>query len=440
LSLLSRFSQAIELLPSATTRLVIAYSGGLDSRVLLQLSKEYVEKHPRFTLQAIHVHHGLQKSADAWLEHCQQQVELLSIPFVAEKLEIALKSRQSLEAVAREQRYAALAKYIGADSCLLTGHHADDQFETFMLALKRGSGLQGLAAMPQSRVFSQGVLLRPLLQSSRAELEAYAKQVKLSWIDDPSNLSLDFDRNFLRHQILPELTQRWPQWLTTSQRSVQLLQEAVSLHDELAELDYRQVARQQGLSLSELQGLSLERQKNLVRYWFAQQAWAYPSHAQLQQILQQSQAKSDAKVAMAFPEGELRRYKELLYLVDRRSLQCSCQEVDWPWQTQNCLHLANGSRLSWQKGGNLLPPSPTQQVKVKFRDQLEQKNFAAFGRLGRRSIKKLLQESELEPWHRARIPFVFYDDTLVAIGDYYVQREFHCAEQQGLSLVWSPIG
>lgn len=439
MSLLSRFSKAIEQLPATTTRLVIAYSGGLDSRVLLQLSKEYVTKHPHFTLLAIHVHHGLQEYADEWLFHCQQQAEQLSIPFVAEKLEIALKSRQSLEAVAREQRYTALAEHIDSNSCLLTGHHADDQFETFMLALKRGSGLQGLAAMPVSRSFSQGILLRPLLQSTRAELEVYAQQLNLSWIDDPSNQSLDFDRNFLRHQILPELIKRWPAWLITTQRSVQLLQESVSLHEELAELDYQQVARQHGLCLFKLKSLSLVRQKNLVRYWFAKQAWAYPSQAQLQQVLQQSQAKSDAKVAMVFKEGELRRYKDVIYLVERQALQLSSQTVDWPWQNQSCLPLPNGSCLSWQAGGNLLPPAPNQQVRVKFRDQLEQKDFSAFGRLGQRSIKKLLQECQLPTWHRARIPFVFYDQQLVAIGDCYVQRELHCAAQQGLKLVWSPI-
>ena len=434
----SRFSHSLSSLPITTKRIVIALSGGLDSSVLLHLAAQYHKSHQHIDLLVVHVNHGLQEQANSWQLSCQQQAEALGLPFVAEMVDVVVQARSSLEAVAREKRYQALAKHMDAHSCLLTGHHVDDQFETFMLALKRGSGLQGLAAMPPMRDFAAGCLLRPLLLVTRAELEDYARQQQLSWIEDPSNQSLEFDRNFLRHKVLPELTQRWPQWLASTQRSVQLLQESVDLLEELAESDYQKLKREQTLCCESLLLLSPKRQRNVLRYWFKLMNWAYPSQAQLEQILTQAAAKQDAKVAVTLAEGECRRFQANLYLVKKAELLESELVSDWKLATTPILTLSNGSQLTWQTGGKLLPPSSSQQVSVKFRTQLEQKNFNAFGRKGSRSIKKLLQECKLPPWQRNRLPFVFYDEVLVAIADIYIQQDYACSQSKGIALSWLP--
>ncbi|WP_221076699.1 tRNA lysidine(34) synthetase TilS [Agarivorans aestuarii] len=438
MSLQSRFSHSLVSLPSTTQRIVIALSGGLDSSVLLHLAAQYHRSHRHLELLVVHVNHGLQEQANNWQLSCQQQAEVLGINFVAEEVDVEVSSRTSLEAVAREKRYQALAKYIDANSCLLTGHHADDQFETFMLALKRGSGLQGLAAMPPMRSFATGCLLRPLLSVKRAELESYARQQQLSWIEDPSNQSLDYDRNFLRHKVLPELTERWPQWLASTQRSVQLLQESVELLEELAESDYQSLKREQTLCSENLLLLSAKRQRNVLRYWLKLMGWAYPSQAQLEQILIQTSAQQDAKVAVALAEGECRRYQACLYLVRKAELLESELVSGWNLATTPILTLANGSQLAWQDGGKLLPPSSTQQVCVKFRTHLQQREFNAAGRVGSRSIKKLLQECKLPPWQRNRVPFVFYDEVLVAIADVYIQKDYACPHNKGITLNWLP--
>ncbi|WP_220718365.1 tRNA lysidine(34) synthetase TilS [Agarivorans litoreus] len=439
MSLQARFNQFFDFLPLTPQRLVIAFSGGLDSSVLLHLTAEYLKSHRHIELLVVHVNHGLQQQANSWQSCCQQQVEALGLPFVAELVDVEVKARSSLEAVAREKRYQALAKYVDAHSCLLTGHHADDQFETFMLALKRGSGLQGLAAMPPVRDFASGQLLRPLLPVSRAELEAYAQQKKLAWIEDPSNQSLEFDRNFLRHKVLPELSTRWPQWLESTQRSVQFLQESVDLLEELADADYQQLILEQTLCCDRLSQLSLKRQRNVVRYWFKRMGWAYPSQAQLEQILIQAAAQQDAKVSVVLAEGELRRFQARLYLLKKYELLESNTVIVWDLNSMPVLKLDNNTQIAWQEGGNLLPPSSTTTVSVKFRTHIEQTDFDAARRAGRRSIKKLLQECGLAPWQRNRIPFIFYDDVLVAIGDCFIQKEYECPYNKGITLNWLPI-
>lgn len=435
-SLFRNFERSFTKLDIPFTKVVVAYSGGLDSSVLLKLSQQLFTKHPHIALVAVHVNHGLQQQAKQWQRHCQEQAELFGVPFVAESVELQIKPRESIESAARTARYAALAKHVDSESLLLTAHHADDQFETLMLALKRGSGLSGLAAMPDCRRFAQGHLFRPLLVSTRADLQCYAQESDLSWIEDPSNQSMQFDRNFLRHQVLPELTQRWPQLLQTVQRSVTHLQESKHLIDELAASDMRNCALADSIDCAQLLLLSEARCKNVLRFWLNTQSWSYPSQAQLQQVVAQCQAKADAKVTISLPQGQIRRFKGRLYLVDKASL-FEQSEVDvWDMNAQPCLELQNGSRLSWHKGGRLLPPGSAQRVSIRFRDELSIDSFNSAERHGHRSIKKLLQEAHLKPWLRNRIPFVFYDEHLVAIADLYTSKAFLAERSEGIRLKW----
>ncbi|UPW17133.1 tRNA lysidine(34) synthetase TilS [Agarivorans sp. TSD2052] len=439
MSLTFTFDKHFKHLSPAVRKLVVAYSGGLDSSVLLSLSAAYAKRNPHIRVIAVHVNHGLQQQANSWQEHCRQQASLLEVRFYSEALNIKLDARQSLEAVAREARYAALTKYIGSkDSLLLTGHHADDQFETFMLALKRGSGVNGLAAMPLQRPFAQGSLLRPLLAFSRAELEDYAQSHQLTWIDDPSNESMDYDRNFLRHQVMATLSLRWPQILKTTQRSVQHLQEANQLATEIAESDYSQVGENGALSCSALHDLSEARRNNLLRHWFTIHDWLYPSQAQLGQIVSQSLAKQDAKVSVKLSEGEVRRFKGRLYLVAKQCLIESSHHQPWNMNSVQHLLLENHSKISWYQGGNLLPPKLGEVVTLRFRSELTVSDFVAAEHNGRRSIKKLLQEAQLPSWQRNRIPFVFYDDCLVAIGDLYTNASLQADNNQGIRFSWTP--
>lgn len=223
---------------TTANKLLIAFSGGLDSTALLSLIKKLSKKRPHLSLRAIHIHHGLSPNADAWTAHCQQLCKQFDIPLIIEKVKVEM--HDGIEAGAREARYQAILKHIQPDEYLVTAHHLNDQTETFFLALKRGAGLQGLGAMQkESQLFGMPIL-RPLLSFTRNELEDYIQQENLSWVEDESNQDNHYDRNFLRNQILPELRQRWGHFDHAVQRAAQHCFEQQQLINELLQTCFEQ--------------------------------------------------------------------------------------------------------------------------------------------------------------------------------------------------------
>ncbi|HEV2320748.1 MAG TPA: tRNA lysidine(34) synthetase TilS, partial [Gammaproteobacteria bacterium] len=246
----SRLIHTLRGLPAAQ-RYWVALSGGLDSMVLLTALAVERGGLPG-ELRALHVHHGLHPKADEWQRHCEVACASLGIPLEIRRVEVHPATGESLEAVARERRYAAFREVVGADDLLLLAQHADDQLETFLLQALRGAGVRGLAAMPESASFSGLKLARPLLAYGRAELEAWARQQGLSWVEDPSNADTGFDRNYLRHEVLPRLKQRWPAAAETVSRSARLAAEADGLLKELAAEDTARFRASETLPLKAL--------------------------------------------------------------------------------------------------------------------------------------------------------------------------------------------
>lgn len=433
--LYSQFSDALTAHLAGVHSLLVGFSGGLDSTVALHLAQRYATQHD-LALRAIHINHGLQEQAGEWQLHCQQQAKLLDAKFLAEQVSIQKAPRQSLEALARDARYHSFAQHLQSDELLITAHHGDDQLETLLLNLKRGSGVNGLAAMPVSRPFAANKLVRPLLGFSRKQLEGYALRHKLSWVEDPSNQSDEFDRNFLRQQVIPLFSDRWPQFLSNSCRSIELLQEAQSLNQDLATIDQQQCMQQGALLCDEVLSLSTPRQNNLLRYWLSQQGWSYPSAAQLSELRSQLEARADAKMAVSMEQGELRRFRGRLYAVPTGLLQQPADPLTWDIATQPQLRFAHGGLLDWFEGGNLLPPEG-QVVTIRFRHQVDNLLFDALERAGRRNLKKLLQEADVSPWQRARIPLVFYDEELVAIAGCYSSRTWQSMPGAGIGFRWT---
>ncbi|MGL4601477.1 MAG: tRNA lysidine(34) synthetase TilS, partial [Plesiomonas sp.] len=214
------------------TRILVAYSGGVDSTVLLHVMVRLRALNPSLTLRAIHVHHGLSQNADMWADHCTQICAQWNVPLDIARVQVK-KTQTSLEASARDARYQAISSLLVSGESLVTAQHLDDQMETVLLALKRGSGPAGLAAMTDRMPFTRGQQLRPLLKVTRAEIEAYAQHNQLRWIEDESNADPRFDRNFLRLRVLPTLTQRWPHIGDAIARSAALCGEQEALLDEL---------------------------------------------------------------------------------------------------------------------------------------------------------------------------------------------------------------
>jgi len=417
--------------------LVVGYSGGMDSHVLLVWLADFVRLYPGYSLQAVHVHHGLNPNADAWADHCQCICRELDVPCVVERVTVSQSRRESLEACAREVRYQALARHLAQGGTLLTAHHQDDQLETLLLALKRGAGVRGLAAMPLRQPFATGELVRPLLDCSRARLLEWAQQHQLRWIEDDSNQDERFDRNFLRAQILPLLQERWPSFGRTASRSAELCGEQEALAAEVAAVDLIACQQADGsLLLAELARLSLPRRHNLLRYWLRRLSGAVPDRDAVLRIWSEvAMACQDANPQLKTDCGVIRRYQGALYrLADAAPVSGETLQLDYPgvWRVGDKL-----LRLTpVTQGADLRLPAADEPVSLRFAVGGSVRAQPA-GRSGSRSLKKLWQEYEIAPWQRSQIPLLFYGEQVAAAVGIFVAQDFVVAEGgAGLAISW----
>ncbi len=296
----------------------IAYSGGLDSRVLLACAVKLRELNPGYSISAVHVHHGINADADKWVEHCQQVCDELRVPLTVYRVDGRKKDGLSPEAVAREARFGAFTQHLGANESLLLGQHADDQAETILLRLFRGAGPLGLGGMQAKTVLGKGELLRPFLSLSKADLLEYARANGLSWIEDESNTSYEFDRNFLRHEIMPALKQRWPQVDRAVNRSGKLCVEVAHALQALAneDLEKMQIDGKQTLDVSQLLALSSERRLGVIRVWLQRLGFAFPSFDHMHRIDREVlQARPGAKPRLKIGSYEISRAQGHLHVL-----------------------------------------------------------------------------------------------------------------------------
>ena len=416
-------------------KLVVGFSGGLDSCVLLHLLAECRQTLP-FQLQAHHVHHGLSPNADAWADFCQGVCSKLNIPFTLSKVEINRNSGTGLEAAARVARYRVL-QASGADFICLA-HHQDDQAETLLLQLARGAGVKGLAGMAGLNK----KLLRPLLEVSRADLERYAKQHQLAWVEDESNIDTRFDRNFIRHQVLPVMAKQYPAIQQTLSRASQHMAEANALLDEIAALDVVQCSDNQvinkQLNLQLLRQLSTPRINNALRWWLAQHGLEGPSNAQLQQITQQLlHAKADAAIKIKVHQNiMLRRYQGCVYLVD--DVPNFDANFQLHWHGEDVVTLPDQSRLVFSQKlseGIALRHIATKKLTIRYRQGGE--TIKPEQNRPTRRLNALLQAANIPPWQRERFPLLFLDADLAILPDIAVDVRYQAKpDEVGLQVCW----
>jgi tRNA(Ile)-lysidine synthase len=411
---------ALETTASKPRRYLVALSGGLDSTVLAHALAKTRGRHGG-QLLAIHIDHQLQSGSSRWTEYCRELAGRLGIEFVAERVAVDTSAGSGLEAAAREARYAALARHVGDGDWLLSAHHRNDQAETLLLNLMRGSGPAGLAGIGAATPFAGGWLVRPLIDVSRAELEAYAAACGLEWLDDPSNSDLRFDRNYLRHEVLPALERRWSCAVERIARSADLAGEAATMLEELAGIDLRALGnRATRIDVEGLVKLPEARQRNLLRHAIRRAGLPLPGAARLATVIDSVlHAKRDAQPLVEWPGGELRRYRGRLYLLPPLGESC------WPPQgralTATPVPLGEGMGTL-----TLVPDAPrglsaatlARGLSVRMRCGGEQIKPA--GQAHTKKLKKLLQDEGVVPWMRDRLPLVFAGDELVAVADLWV--------------------
>ncbi|MFP2413787.1 MULTISPECIES: tRNA lysidine(34) synthetase TilS [Citrobacter] len=413
--------------------ILVAFSGGLDSTVLLHQLVLWRAQNPEVALRAIHIHHGLSPQADSWVQHCESVCAQWQVPLVVERVQLE-DDGLGIEAQARRARYQAFAQTLLPGEVLMTAQHLDDQCETFLLALKRGSGPAGLSAMGESSPFAGTQLIRPLLAQTREALEVWARQHELCWIEDESNQDDAYDRNFLRLRVTPLLQQRWPHFAQAAARSAALCAEQESLLDELLANDLADCVTVQGtLLLAPLMMMSGVRRAALLRRWLAGLNAPMPSRDGLERIWQEvALAREDASPCFRLGEYEVRRYQSQLWWVKSVDGQ---SETVIPWscrETPLTLPAGLGS-VQLISAGELRMPQAGEAISIRFKAPGV---LHIVGRNGGRKLKKIWQEQGIPPWRRDTTPLLFYGETLIAAAGVFVTREGAAVDEEGMSLIW----
>lgn len=393
----------------------IALSGGIDSITLLHaMATLPQELRGSLSLRALHINHGLHSDADKWSAHCRKVCEKLLVPYIDQVVDAQPRAGESPEAVAREARYMALESLLQSGECLLTAQHQNDQAETLLLQLLRGAGSAGLAAMPAITAFGQGYLARPWLSCSQSEIEAYAQDKHLSWVEDSSNQNPAFSRNFLRHHVMPRLAEHWPGYAGTLSRAARLQAETKQVLEEVGEADLQCVQQADGgVGIEVLQRLSLPRQRNVIRCWLRAQGYSIPREAQLEQIIQACDTRQDSALCISWQGVEIRRHRQALYALEP---QTELEHVVLHWDITRPLRLpASSMTLSRealiQAGMNV--GKIKSALEVRFRQGGE--TIQLPGRSHRHKLKKLLQEQGVPSWQRQRLPLLYHEQELIAV-------------------------
>jgi len=416
----------IDFSPPLIADVWVAYSGGLDSTVLLHRLVQLRSEH-HFSLKAIHIHHGLSSKADAWQRHCQNTCQEWQVEFMTHKIDLS-QERGNIEARARSLRYAHFSSLLKEKDILCTAHHQDDQAETFLLQLVRGAGPKGLSAMPTEIDLGQGKLRRPILRIKREILLDYAIQHDLSWVDDESNQETRFSRNFMRHKILPILKKRWPSVTETITRSSQHCAESEALLNEYAsQLMTSCMNHRQNFRISLLKSLTLMQQKLVLRYWLKKQHLALPGDAQLTNALHMLlQAADDKNPIACWDNIEIKRYRDELYIMHQAPFHDAQQVLSWKNLSAPLVIPSLGLKLSvTKKLGNGIKTAYSTVWEIRFRGQ----NAA---------LKKRFQSWGVPPWERSRIPLLYINNELAAVLGHEIKEKFRVTKnEEGFSITAS---
>jgi tRNA(Ile)-lysidine synthase len=402
--------------PAGASGYVVAISGGADSACLLTALKELVPAPcGDLPVRALHVDHGLQSAAGDLRRAGEALCRRLQVPLTVVPVRVERAAGVSLEAAARDARYAGLARQFAAGECLLTAHHAEDQAQTLLLQLLRGAGLKGMAAMPRCRAFHGGWHLRPLLEVAQRELLEYGRHAGVTAVLDPMNLDLRFDRVYLRERLWPLLVARWPGAALTVSRTARHAADAQALLDQAAARAILPLRDGDSLSVTGLRSLDAAAQRNALRHWIAESAVAPPSTARLSEALRQILDSDEGQLpAVRWGAHALRRYRNRLFLTAARPPRLP-EQCDWP--VAAALELGAGLgrlRFAPQDGGLDAARLPHTLVVRRRRggERLRPQRHART-----MTLKHLCQSAGVLPWMRDALPLLYAGDELIAVGD-----------------------
>ncbi len=413
---------------STPANICVAYSGGVDSHVLLDLFHQLQQANEIQNLRAIHINHGLQSQSDQWQQHCQNICDGYHVPLTVTRLHLAEQVSSGIEEAARNARYQFFESELSHDECLVMGHHMDDQAETILFRLLRGTGLSGAVGIPKKRKLAQGMLFRPLLDTPRKIIESYAHIRQLCWIEDPSNQTDYYSRNFLRNQVTPLLQKKWPSYLKSLQRFSSHCEEQAELAEEIALYDWQAVNEQQKLNIDKLKGLSTARQKNLLRYWSKHLLSTTPSHKELTELLRQFHSTNRTQIHLSFAGSQVQQLGQWLVLAEKIKIREAFDNVEWK-DLNELITLSNGFRLHREFTENgLRPPLDNERVYIKMRQGGER--CLPDYRQKSTNLKRIFQELNVPAWQRKSLPIIYYNDQIVAIPGVFICQAFKAQDNE----------
>jgi tRNA(Ile)-lysidine synthase len=422
--------------PAEATGLVVALSGGPDSAALLRATAALGKNFRALPLRAVHIDHGLQAAAAAFRAACEGLCEQLRVPLRIVAVPIARDAGLSIEAAARDARYAALAAEMQPGECLLTAHHREDQAETVLLQALRGAGIKGMSAMPAGRAFGSGWHVRPLLDMAHNELARAGEQP--SGLIDPMNQDLRFDRVYLRTAVWPLIEKRWPSAAVTLTRAARHMAEAQQLLELAAGVEVGRLRDGDALSIPGLRALSPLKRVNAVRLWLSQQGLEAPSTARLIEALRQMfDAEADQQPAIIWGSNALRRYRQRLFATHAAPPRVPDAQ-SWSAAAGSSVELGPElGNLTWfaQLGGIVAQRLPA-CLSVRRRDGGETLKPAGSGKT--QTLQHLCQALGVLPWMRDALPLVFAGDELIAVADLWLDARWcAAADAPGLGIAWN---
>ncbi len=410
-------------LPYIPNCIYIGYSGGIDSHVLLHACA--LLPHIKSKIIAVYIHHGLQPQADAWAVHCQKTTQNLGITFLTYAVNAEHKVGESPEEAARNARYAVFKQLVNENDVLLLAQHQEDQLETVLLQLFRGSGLRGLAGMPQEITFSAGTMLRPLLCVNKKYIHHYALTHGLQWIEDPSNHDTVYDRNFLRNEIIPLLKMRWPSLDKTVSRSATHCAQAEAFIASMAQVDLHHVLDKvdHSIEIAALQTYTHTQQCFILREWFELLNMKMPSQNTIKRIFNDViDAKDTHSPQLKLNHITLRRYRGKLIALNHENH--TVEPCEWLNKTQQ-LVLSNKKVLTLMPAASGIAKKRWDDACVTIKTRQGGEKIRLPHRQGQHDLKKLFQDATIPPWLRDVMPLIYLDGQLAAVGNLWIAAEFY---------------
>ena len=408
-----QFDIVLEELPVDTEKLYLAFSGGIDSTVLMHVLASYKE---RYQIVLWHINHGLQVNAKSMEEFARSQAKQFGITFRLDSLSMNLSDR-NLEAKAREFRYRLFEQALSNKDVLITAHHKNDQAETLLLNMMRGSGSTGLRAIARLKNLGNGLLFRPLLNVTRHEIEQYAKDHQLEWVEDPSNQNRKYDRNYLRKEVLPAIVKRWPSAISQLQRVSELQNENEQLLTDLAQIDYAEAKASRPLtdftclSINRLNKLSPARIKNVIRFWIKSNGFAVIGFHKIEELLKQLNSRVDASPVTEGCGFKIRVYRSFLYLVKNSGTFLLEEIYEMPISGNLNISRLNFSQSRLDLYSFLKRVDNGEKAFLFFRQVIKGGKTSPHAH----AMKRLFQKHQVPPWKRSSIPLIILDGELIAL-------------------------